>query len=574
MSSFIKNMVFFLCIHSWSVNAQYYLSESISLATTAEGFGGLLYDTNTDKLVFQGIVVGNTGPILYFTDDLCSPLDTNYIEKDYYGFEFKMAPNSIVKDQFDSYLICGQQSNNVDSANAVIMKFNLNGDTLWTTELGDIDKLDGFTSIVIAQDSNYVFVGQSDTYSAGIGEDDAWIVKTDTAGNLIWQNNFGGAMGDYFNDVDTTIDGGFIASGYTNSISGFDNDIMVVRVDSNGNEVWTKYFGNAVSSESSVVRTMPNGNFLVYGGWGFFEPGSSTMWQTHTMAMELDQDGNQVWFKTYSVYEEGSDAFYEYWDAVGQSVFVSDGIVFVGQSQDSLDYNPLGFIMKTDYSGNLLWMRTYRERDNDNYLRDIIEMPGGDLVATGVLFPDAGLGQDGWILRTNCLGFWYYPVADADWLNAPSNTVILDNNSIRFGDGIVYWGDGESDTFTEFDDTLISHTYAVTGAYSVQLIVNACYHADTIYTTVDATPLSISNEMGFEFRLYPNPAEDFVTIRSGMDLNGTEIAIYDLTGSLVYSKLIGWTNSVNIDLSDFCAGTYLVRLSSSQGVRTEKLIVR
>jgi len=99
------------------------------------------------------------------------------------------------------------------------------------------------------------------------------------------------------------------------------------------------------------------------------------------------------------------------------------------------------------------------------------------------------------------------------------------------------------------------------------------------YVYLDSVFLSV-NGLGYEqlinsrFQIYPNPAKDLVTIRSSSDLSGTEIAIYDLTGSLVYSKMSGWTNPVNIDLSDFSSGTYLVQLSSAKGVRTEKLIIR
>ncbi|MBN4071120.1 T9SS type A sorting domain-containing protein [Crocinitomix catalasitica] len=559
------------------MKAQFYLSESISLDSgTPEGFTGMLYDESSDQLIFSGTVIGNTGPNLYFTDNLCSPLDTVFIEQDYFGFEHNIPFTGGIMKDFSGYLIVhGQLYNGSDSANAVVIKLNSVGDTIWTKKFGNIEFLDAFVGGILTKDSNYVFVGQTDSYSSGIGEDDAWIVKTDTAGNVIWQNNFGGSNGDYFNAVDTTLNNGFIAAGYTNSVTGVDNDVMVVRVDSDGNVIWQKYFGNPVSHESSVVKTLPNGNFLVYGGWGFVHPEISFKTISHGMAMELDQDGNQLWFQTYSFYEAGTEAFYDYSDGIGNCVFVDDGIVFVGQSIDSLDDNPLGLLIKTDYSGNQLWMRRIRERDNDNYLRDLVEMPGGDFVATGYLFPDAGFGQDGWILRTNCLGFEYYPVADADWLNAASNTVILDNNSIRFGDGIVYWGDGESDTFTEFDDTLISHTYAVTGAYSVQLIVSACYHADTIYTTVDATPLSISKETGFEFRLYPNPANQSITVDFENNFaDDGSLLITNLSGRIIHQERLNQQSSIVLDISQFASGPYFVQMSSSEGILVKKLIIQ
>src|SRR6185369_492156 len=87
--------------------------------------------------------------------------------------------------------------------------------------------------------------------SANFGNYDFWIVRTDSAGNKLWDRSFGGPDEDVLYSVRQTSDGGFILAGY--SLSGIGGnktsttvggyDFWVVRRDAMGNKLWDRSFG-------------------------------------------------------------------------------------------------------------------------------------------------------------------------------------------------------------------------------------------------------------------------------------------------------------------------------------------
>jgi hypothetical protein len=79
------------------------------------------------------------------------------------------------------------------------------------------------------RDSGFILAGQ--TSSFGHGWFDAWLVKTDSAGNMQWSRTFGGGDWDQANDAMVCPDGGFILTGMTSRPLDY---LYLVRTDSTG----------------------------------------------------------------------------------------------------------------------------------------------------------------------------------------------------------------------------------------------------------------------------------------------------------------------------------------------------
>ena len=85
-----------------------------------------------------------------------------------------------------------------------------------------------------------------------------------------------------------------------------------------------------------------------------------------------------------------------------------------------------------------------------------------------------------------------------------------------------------------------------------------------------------TNIDGVEYRLniYPNPANDQVTVYVDNLQNGAEVRIVDMLGKTVGSySIAGGDNKVDIDLSALAEGVYLVRIVSNNNIATERLII-
>lgn len=86
--------------------------------------------------------------------------------------------------------------------------------------------------------------------------------------------------------------------------------------------------------------------------------------------------------------------------------------------------------------------------------------------------------------------------------------------------------------------------------------------------------LSVNNFELNNLSLYPNPATNEVKLKWNTDENVT-VRIYNTLGKLMfYSKNVNLTNDFKINTSPFSTGVYFVKLNTSKGEITKKLILK
>ena len=570
----MKYLLPIVCLINSICYGQFYFNITADVADKAEVYGPIIYDLSDSSFVIHGNAVGDHRPFLLKINNSGDSIDSVLIENNNAGYTYNAGYKSIEK-HVTSNIVNGFIQHSGGSSIAYAVKLDEFGDTLWTYQSDSLGNADGFSAVRITQDTNYVFTGPKE--SSSNGAQDFWLVKLDTNGNMLWQKNYGGGDTDYALNVDTTIDGGFIVAGYTQSYGAGNSDIYIVKTDVDGNFQWHKWFGQS-SYDSGFVKSLQDGHFIIYGAYSYENPATPGEIATHAIVMELDENGDQVWFNEYSEYNLQDSYYYTHDEGFNSMAILSDGYLFSGGTDDSLDGTRLGWAVKTDFNGNQLWSRTYRKRSSANYFQDVTSIPGGDLVFSGFVWPENGSQtSDGWLVRTNCLGFDGPPLAAGTWHNAALNEVILENDSERFGDGIIYWGDGDSTLFTEFDDTLIGHVYASAGNYDISLIVNACSESDTVVINADASVTGLANPQDLKFAIFPNPAKDEVRIR--YDINDLSelsyLKMYDLSGKLIYQEVItDQHNELVLRLDEYDKGVYLVNIITENGDNlTKKLVV-
>ena len=131
------------------------------------------------------------------------------------------------------------------------------------------------------------------TISSGSGGNDGSALKLDSKGNVQWYKVFGGSANEEINSVYQVSDGGFILVGETVSFSSSSN-IYAVKLDGNGNLVWSKYYDIAGNEYGySVVQTADFG-FLIAGTADGFGAGGSD-----AMVMKINFDGDILWVRAY-----------------------------------------------------------------------------------------------------------------------------------------------------------------------------------------------------------------------------------------------------------------------------------
>src|SRR5690606_8358497 len=126
-------------------------------------------------------------------------------------------------------------------------------------------------------DNHVLISGISNSSNSGdfsndsYGYADCWVLKLDINGNLLWEQNYGGSNSDKANKVTETPDGNYILVGTSNSpISGVKNsvhygndDVWVLKIDSNGALLWEESYGGAQEDSAFNIITTNNGYFIV-----------------------------------------------------------------------------------------------------------------------------------------------------------------------------------------------------------------------------------------------------------------------------------------------------------------------
>ncbi|CAN5665544.1 lipoprotein [soil metagenome] len=161
-------------------------------------------------------------------------------------------------------------------------------------------------------DSGYFIVGYSNSTDGDItafshGGEDYWICKLDSAFNIVWQKSYGGSLDDIARSAKETRDGGFIVLGSSMSTDGDvigthgNQDYWVIKTDSAGNLQWQRCLGGSQWDDAYSIDTTLDGGFVIAGGsvsndgdvTGNHSPGLPDYW-----VVQLDSFGNIMWQKS------------------------------------------------------------------------------------------------------------------------------------------------------------------------------------------------------------------------------------------------------------------------------------
>jgi uncharacterized delta-60 repeat protein len=148
-----------------------------------------------------------------------------------------------------------------------VVKTNPLGDTLWTRTYGGSDE-DFANSVQQTADGGYIVAGS--TYPFGADETDFYVVKTNSQGDTLWTRTYGGSNADDAYSVLQATDGGYVMAGRTLSFGAGNNNFYVVRTNSQGDTLWTRtYGGNSDDFAYSVQQTADGGHVVAGSTYSF-----------------------------------------------------------------------------------------------------------------------------------------------------------------------------------------------------------------------------------------------------------------------------------------------------------------
>lgn len=197
-----------------------------------------------------------------------------------------------------NYLVIGSTNSFSKMANdydIYLLKLSVNGDTLYTKTVGTDSTYERAYSSIITSDNNILVVGTIQSFSDGILN--MLVIKMDHSGNIIWQKTFGGDVVEIGESVLETADNGFLITGETTSFgitTPFYSNVYFVRTDANGDSLWTRYYGNTWDDFARSIIAVDDNSYIVSGWYATNGAGVSDFY-----ALRIQDNGDTVWTHLY-----------------------------------------------------------------------------------------------------------------------------------------------------------------------------------------------------------------------------------------------------------------------------------
>jgi hypothetical protein len=282
-------------------------------------------------------------------------------------------------------------------------------------------------AIIQTLDGGFAVLGFSDSIdddlvNKTLSVNDYWLLKLNADGNIEWQRTYGGSKDDRGQQVIQTSDGGFAIAGYAMSDDGDASnnegfhDNWILRLDSAGEILWEKSFGFSGHDHSYDLVETPDGGIFFTGfldvtssngegstnkSSGLTRHGVGEFWGT-----KLDTSGNIEWRKFFG----GTNN-----DRSFGVINANDGGYILAGASESDDFdisNPKGsydfWVVKVDKNGNLEWERSFGGTGIDQG-QDITKTADGNYVVVGNTF-----SADTQVTKNNgASDIWFIKISDS-----------------------------------------------------------------------------------------------------------------------------------------------------------------
>ena len=418
-------------------------------------------------------------------------------------------------------------------------------------------------------------------------EDDIFVLKLNSDGNLVWAKSMGGQNYDQGISIKVDNKNNVYTTGWYSGIADFDpdtgtfnlmprgfEDIFISKLDSNGKLIWAKGMGWYSSDWASSLALDNSGNICITGNFtGLVDfdpgPGTFTLPGSGVFISKYTKDGDFMWAK--AIY--GNHFIYS-------NSIVTDSnrnIFTVGSFYDTADFDPgqgihqlvsAGyddiFISKMDSNGNFSWASKIGGANSEDE-------------------PSVTLDEDGNVYTTGSFrgSVDFDPGPDSSFLVSTSNSDIFISKFSPAGNFIsamdIGGHAGPSSIAVErsgniyisgwFIDTL--NLFAQTNFELVSQGNEDIFVVKLNQTTVGFQKLAPNSA----FTLFPNPANASVSIllpeKSKLP---SLLTIYNTMGEELIHEEIK-SSPYQLELNNIQSGIYFIKTSNEEIQLIRKLII-
>jgi len=293
--------------------------------------------------------------------------------------------NDLVETNDGDYVIAGwikYQSVRYRDHDLWLLKSDAEGNEIWQRRLGG-KSTDRANAIIETSTGNLLVAGE--TYSFGSGTYDAWLIMLNSNGDILWNRTYGGKGIERAFDLTEASDHGFVFTGFTESPGRGSSDVLIIKIDSSGNQVWKKtYGGKGIDRGYSICRL--NGDGFAIAGYTT----SNSRGGLDMLILRIDKKGNKLWETTYG--GKGDDQARSILSIGDSSFAITGGTYSEGSGLEDLIFLKLG------RTGKVISKQIYGGKLSDSGL-GMSETTDGGFIVTGYTESEGSGYKDVWLMK-------------------------------------------------------------------------------------------------------------------------------------------------------------------------------
>ena len=379
----------------------------------------------------------------------------------------------------------------ISPINPLLIRFDLNGDTVWTRTIGNTG-WNFLRSVTVCGNGDLLATGY--TYNFGI--EHSWLVRMSASGQVHWGRTYEVNDNCDATKAIETSTGEIVMIG-RNLVSS-DPEAMVWKLNSTGNVIWQKGYGSGGRTTLEDVIETPSGNYL----FAATKKGFTSSYEVGLF--ELSPNGSVNWHRAY--YEQSGLSV----EAIGLQTG-ENGTHYVSHQEKgwiTVQYGTIGLI-HVDSIGAIISSKIYEPDNNggwDPSLSDFVRGVDGSCFLAGV-FHD--LPNDPiYVVKTNpMLGVGCGDHAGSPTMNSQTGT---------------------------FNNSLITNEYSFATLYDWPI------EGASFSSTTQPICVPVGREGAFpvmKFQAIPNPSQGRVRLEWEADITTpVSVSIYSAQGKRVLGK--------------------------------------
>jgi hypothetical protein len=464
-----------------------------------------------------------------------------YFYKLYSGNSFDKGED-IIETADSSYLIAGSSGSWGGNSQAFLMKIDTLGNYVWSQAYGGSESEEAVT-VLERPGSGFYIAGMSNSSSQG--NFDAMLIKTDENGSQEWIKTYESPAWERINDAVMTKDTGIVMVGYRQALMGSNSDILLMRLNKDGDTLWTKTIGSIGEDQATSVKRMQDSLYVVVGD--MYVPDSMLV---KGFIMKINDQGTIL---SQEIIGPKSGTYHISDIEVGPNNF------YIVGSRIVTDQNHDNYIRIINENGIL--NSEYTETDNssssisDLQFEQAVYM-GSPNYLLSICFKNRNLTNS---LFAYDLGNGFYDIFNGYWLGLPWTGIV--NQGVDQCNEMTATHDGGYIS-VGFNTMISVGENALNGGSNIYVFKYHPSHlpslvTDTVNTFNQLVETIEINQSFVELTMYPNPTSNELHVSLSEQVSG-DYSVSDLMGKrLLIGKL---ASNFTIETAAWNQGIYFLNI--------------